>query len=464
MTKIRMGLLLFLLLLTGMQNLAEAEPVTLKVEEEDIRQVLFSLAQLSGQNMILDDSVQGKITAGLQDVEAEEAIALLCQMKGLSCEKSGDSLLIASKQAALQHFGELFVFPVRFAEAETVRQVVNLSLGKAGFPEEKTNTKESTKERDNAAKDGRSMSQNTAFFFDKETNQIVFYGTRAQAALVKKAIETVDLPGKQVLLEAKVIAIEKDEAKKLGAEWEWSKIPQYPAYTTEYRSTRNRSTENKDGTRSTIAEEVPETHVQRSVTGGTVPGILQFGKGPEGHPFEFYYAATLNALISSGHAKILSRPKIMTIQGREAVINIGGEVPVPVTATTNATTTTSYEYRDAGIILKYTPRVNTDGYITAVVHTEVSSPLYVEAMKAYRFQKRCADTTVRLKNGETIIIGGLIGSEEAKSMSRIPFLSELPVLGKFFRAESTQRTESEVMIFLTARIVDEQGGRVRNGN
>ena len=451
MTKIRMGLLLFLLLLTGMQNLAEAEPVTLKVEEEDIRQVLFSLAQLSGQNMILDDSVQGKITAGLQDVEAEEAIALLCQMKGLSCQKSGDSLLIASKQAALQHFGELFVFPVRFAEAETVRQVVNLSLGKAGFPEEKTNTKESTKERDNAAKDGRSVSSNTAFFFDKETNQIVFYGTRAQAALVKKAIEAVDLPGKQVLLEAKVIAIQKDAAKKLGVEWEWSKIPQYPAYTTEYRS--GRTTENKDGTR-TIAEDVPKTSVQRPQTDGTVPGILRFGKGPEGHPFEFYYAAKLNALISSGHAEILSRPKIMTIQGREAVINIGGEVPVPVTATTNATTTTSYEYRDAGIILKYTPRVNTDGCITAVVHTEVSSPLYVEAMKAYRFQKRCADTTVRLKDGETIIIGGLIGSEEAKSMSRIPFLGDLPVLGKFFRSESTQRTESEVMIFLTARIVD----------
>lgn len=295
------------------------------------------------------------------------------------------------------------------------------------------------------------MSRNTAFFFDKETNQVVFYGTRAQAALVKKAIEAVDLPGKQVLLEAKVIAIQKDAAKKLGVEWEWSKIPQYPAYTTEYRS--GRTTENKDGTR-TIAEDVPKTSVQRPQTDGTVPGILRFGKGPEGHPFEFYYAAKLNALISSGHAEILSRPKIMTIQGREAVINIGGEVPVPVTATTNATTTTSYEYRDAGIILKYTPRVNTDGCITAVVHTEVSSPLYVEAMKAYRFQKRCADTTVRLKDGETIIIGGLIGSEEAKSMSRIPFLGDLPVLGKFFRSESTQRTESEVMIFLTARIVD----------
>ena len=445
-----MGIFL-LLVFASLQNLAAAEQVALKVEDEDVRQVLFSLAQLSGENIILDDSVQGKITAELHDMEAGEAMDLLCKMKGLSCQKSGDGLLIASQQAALQNFGELFIFPVHFAAEDTIQRVVNLGLGKAGFPEEKPNSKESTKEREHTAKDGRSVSRNTAFFFDKETNQVVFYGTKAQAALVKKAIEAVDLPGKQVLLEAKVIAIQKDAAKKLGVEWEWSKIPQYPAYTTEYRS--GRTTENKDGTR-TIAEDVPKTSVQRPQTDGTVPGILRFGKGPEGHPFEFYYAAKLNALISSGHAEILSRPKIMTIQGREAVINIGGEVPVPVTATTNATTTTSYEYRDAGIILKYTPRVNTDGCITAVVHTEVSSPLYVEAMKAYRFQKRCADTTVRLKDGETIIIGGLIGSEEAKSMSRIPFLGDLPVLGKFFRSESTQRTESEVMIFLTARIVD----------
>jgi type IV pilus assembly protein PilQ len=99
--------------------------------------------------------------------------------------------------------------------------------------------------------------------------------------------------------------------------------------------------------------------------------------------------------MNSGKAKILARPNITTIQGHEAVINIGGEVPVPTQSVTDSTTTTSITYRQAGIILRYTPRVNADGHITAEVHTEVSSPLYVEDIKAYRFQKRSADTTVR---------------------------------------------------------------------
>ena len=108
----------------------------------------------------------------------------------------------------------------------------------------------------------------------------------------------------------------------------------------------------------------------------------------------------------------------MTLQGQEAIINIGSEVPVPTVSTTNATTTTSIKYREAGIILKCIPQVNEDGFITVKVHTEVSSPLYVSDMKAYRFQKRSADTIVRLKDGETMVIGGLIGSDEARQIEQ----------------------------------------------
>ena len=83
----------------------------------------------------------------------------------------------------------------------------------------------------------------------------------------------------------------------------------------------------------------------------------------------------------------------------------------------------------------------------------MSSPLYVEELKAYRFQKRAADTTVRLKDGETMVIGGLIGREELRSLVKIPFLGDLPVLGAFFRSVRNNSSDSEVMIFLTARVV-----------
>lgn len=120
---------------------------------------------------------------------------------------------------------------------------------------------------------------------------------------------------------------------------------------------------------------------------------------------------------------------------------------------TNSTTTTSLEYHDAGIILRYTPRANDDGFITAKVHTEVSTPIYVEDMKAYKFQERTADTTVRLKDGETMVIGGLIGSEETRSLAKIPFLGDLPILGNFFKSVKRGKSDTELLIFLTAHVL-----------
>ena len=106
-----------------------------------------------------------------------------------------------------------------------------------------------------------------------------------------------------------------------------------------------------------------------------------------------------------------------------------------------------------GIILRYTPYVNDDGYITAKVHTEISTPSYVEEMGAYKFSNRSADTVVRLKDGETMVIGGLIGKEETKSFSKVPFLSEIPILGKLFTYKNNSSTENEIVIFLTAKLV-----------
>ena len=191
-------------------------------------------------------------------------------------------------------------------------------------------------------------------------------------------------------------------------------------------------------------------------TGGTsAPGIIRFGRGPEGVPYEFYYTAAIRALITDGRAKMLARPNITTVQGHEALINIGAEVPVPRVSTSNSVTTSGVEYREAGIILRYTPRVTADGSIVARVHTEVSTPVYVDDLKAYRFQKRSADTTVRLRNGETMVIGGLIDSDESRSLAKIPFLGDIPVLGAFFRSVRTSKTETELMIFLTAHVLDE---------
>ncbi|MBO5515580.1 MAG: type II secretion system protein GspD [Schwartzia sp.] len=449
---------------------AYARPVTLHAVDADVRAVLASVAELGGVGLVLDDSVQGTITIHLDEVEPEEAFAMIAAADDLSLGETGGVAIITASRTGVQGLYRPYVFPVRYADLDTVAHAVALSLmpydndsgnDRARRVRETDRTRletENGSEIRTVTRESRGSGRDDdlRILADPATGSIVLYGTASEAKAAEKLIAALDRPQPQVSLEAKVIAIDKNAAKELGVEWEWSRVPQYPDYTTEYE-TRRRTVQNPDGSYTTVTEDVPHETVRRhwDGSGSSIPGIIRFGRGPGGYPFEFYYGAKINALITDGKANLLARPNITTLQGREAVINIGGEVPVQTVSVTNSTTTTSVTYREAGIILRCTPRVGVDGDITAKVHTEVSSPLYVPDLAAYRFNKRSADTEVRLRDGETMVIGGLIGSEESKTLSKIPFLGDLPILGVFFRNVRTSKTDSEVMIFLTAKIVED---------
>lgn len=435
---------------------SSAQPVTLRVVDGEVRDVLTALARLSSMNIVVDDAVIGKITMQVEDVELETALQLITKTKGLEYQQIGNVIIVGKREAINRNFAQMQVFSLNYADPMQVAAAATLALGEVideNFAQEETNPSEVEKQRTRAVLTDRDKISRR-LGVDEATNSLLFFGTPSEGKVIGDLLREIDVPYQQVSLEAKVIAIQKDAAKNLGIEWEWSKLPQTPEIETSYETVTQTITD-ANGDIKTITEQKPKTTVTRKWKDGSenVPGIISFGHAPNGQPFEFYYAAQLNALIIDGKANVLARPNIMTINGREAIINIGGEVPVPTVSVTNSTTTTSLAYREAGIILKYTPRINREGYITAVVHTEVSSPLYVAELKAYRFNKRSADTVVRLKDGETMVIGGLIGSEESSALSKVPFLGDLPILGSFFRNIKESKTESEVMIFLTATIV-----------
>ncbi len=417
---------------------AEAAPIAMQVVEGDVRSVLMTLARAGHENIVLDDSVAGTVTLHATE-EPQKLLRMVAAAKGLVVAKEGSTYLVTTASQA-DGLRNVHVYPVRYADPADLARAAELSL--------QSHTGETTKhvssdKNDKEAPQGSSQAGGRRVLVDNATNSVLFYGTAAEAASVEQVVKKLDRQPQQVSLEAKVVALSKDASKKLGVEWNWSSLPQYPDYETTYRHKGS-------------SNEVQEKEVKRHTQDGMIPGIIQFGRGPEGIPFEFYYGATIQALVTQGKAKMLARPNITTIQGREAVINIGGEVPVPTQSVTDNTTTTTYTYRQAGIILRCTPRIHDDGHITAAVHTEVSSPLYVEDIKAYRFQNRSADTTVSLRDGETMVIGGLIGSDESRTLSKIPFLGDLPILGSFFRSVRRSHSESEIMIFLTAHVIPEQ--------
>lgn len=418
-------------------NIISVNANELEAVDVDIRNLLTSIALANNLNIVINDEVQGNVSVKLSNINAQDMIKIIAENNNYTYQFKDNVIYISKGDKDIN----LYAVQINYLELDKIAQTINLML--TGNLPDKIDDKD------------KKTAINNKVMIDESENTISFYGTLKQYEQIKNFLQEQDKPQKQVSLEAKVTAIQKDAAKDLGVSWEWSKLPQSPEHEITYDTVKH-TVINEDGSKEEITDYLPVDEVTRKWNDDeNIPGVIRFGKGVDGYPYEFYYAAKIDALISDGKANILARPNITTIQGKEAVINIGSEVPVPTVSTTNSTTTTSIKYREAGIILKCTPRVNEDGIITVKVHTEVSSPMYVEDMKAYRFQKRSADTIVRLKDGQTMVIGGLIGSDEAKQMSKIPFLGDIPILGNLFKHIQKSKSDTEVMIFLTAHEVND---------
>lgn len=431
--------LILLVVILGIicSNILSVSANELEAVDVDIRNLLTSIALANNLNIVISDEVQGNVSVKLSNINAQDMIKIIAENNNYTYQFKDNVIYISKGDKDIN----LYTVQINYLELDKIAQTINLML--TGNLPDKIDDKD------------KKTAINNKVMIDESENIISFYGTLKQYEQIKNFLQEQDKPQKQVSLEAKVTAIQKDAAKDLGVSWEWSKLPQSPEHEITYDTVKH-TVINEDGSKEEITDYLPVDEVTRKWNDDeNIPGVIRFGKGVDGYPYEFYYAAKIDALISDGKANILARPNITTIQGKEAVINIGSEVPVPTVSTTNSTTTTSIKYREAGIILKCTPRVNEDGIITVKVHTEVSSPMYVEDMKAYRFQKRSADTIVRLKDGQTMVIGGLIGSDEAKQMSKIPFLGDIPILGNLFKHIQKSKSDTEVMIFLTAHEVND---------
>jgi len=431
--------LILLVVILGIicSNILSVSANELEAVDVDIRNLLTSIALANNLNIVISDEVQGNVSVKLSNINAQDMIKIIAENNNYTYQFKDNVIYISKGDKDIN----LYTVQINYLELDKIAQTINLML--TGNLPDKIDDKD------------KKTAINNKVMIDESENTISFYGTLKQYEQIKNFLQEQDKPQKQVSLEAKVTAIQKDAAKDLGVSWEWSKLPQSPEHEITYDTVKH-TVINEDGSKEEITDYLPVDEVTRKWNDDeNIPGVIRFGKGVDGYPYEFYYAAKIDALISDGKANILARPNITTIQGKEAVINIGSEVPVPTVSTTNSTTTTSIKYREAGIILKCTPRVNEDGIITVKVHTEVSSPMYVEDMKAYRFQKRSADTIVRLKDSQTMVIGGLIGSDEAKQMSKIPFLGDIPILGNLFKHIQKSKSDTEVMIFLTAHEVDD---------
>ena len=442
---------LFLLLAFALPSQAAAAPmVTMSVVDADVRDVLTGLATIGKVNVVIDDSVSGKISVNFRNIPFESAIDTIVRSKGLSMHRTGNVLVFASLEKMEKGFGLVRVFPMKFARADHIKNII-VGGGKSDSeflvenPGATSGTDAGTLKGAagtatvaSANKEGiKGLVLNT----DTSTNSLIAFGAPEQIEKVQQLLKELDVPYQQILLEAQVMALSKNASRQLGIDWTWSQFPM-----------QNQSASGSGGSTSTGSG--------TSTVSSFPIGIVT---GGDGQLYKFGVNATLNALITSGDGKILARPNVTTFNGNRATIFVGDQLPIvtPNASTAGGPVTYTTSYKNAGITLSYIPRINEDEKISASVFVEVSTPVAVvldvggQKTTAYQITTRSAQTNVRMKDGDTMVIGGLISSQEIKNLNKVPILGDLPFLGKLFQSVSKSKNETEVVIFLKAKILNQ---------
>ncbi|MEE9591299.1 MAG: type IV pilus secretin PilQ [Thermodesulfobacteriota bacterium] len=419
--------------------------ISLDLKDADITNVLRLIAEVSELNIISGDDVRGKISLRLIDVPWDQAFDIILKTKGLARVHEGnvvrvaliakikqeeDALLAAMKASERLDPLELKLIPVNYAEAgELASQVKNL------------------------------LSERGTVSTEKRTNTLIIRDIKANIEEALKIVEELDSPTPQVLIETRIVEAQTNFFQDLGIQWGIAHATQntdrfsstFGSSGTDPPSTFPEGRTGFIGTGGTFTEQ-PNFAVNLPATGSAgILGALGFAFGKlTGDPL------LLDIRISAGEqrglTKTISRPRIATLDNKEAKISQGERVPFETTSSTGTQT----EFIDAELELSVTPHITPDGSVAMKIQvTRNSIGSFRSANGTPSINTKEASTEILIKDGETAVIGGIVVSDNSNSKSGIPFFNKIPIIGWLFKSRSISDTQTELLIFITPTIMKE---------
>lgn len=420
---------------------------SLDVDDVDVRDVLKMLASKANINLIYGPEVSGTMSVHLERVPFSEAFNIVLAMNKLVANQVGENILqittpTALKEARSKQLGITRVFPVYYGKADELKTTLDSVRAAEG-------------------RQGVSV-------LDVKNNSIIVTESPEGLAATERLLSELDTRPRQVLIEAKLVEVKLTKDFQMGIQWDYFEVDRGRAL-------------GKDGLSSVGAvpgvpqsfglplhnNQITMNGVQTSGnlgaagrgTGVLLPADKVFGALTLGRITNNYLlSATLTAAAAQGKVKVLSDPKIATINGKEAKINITNQTPyVTSSVTPTGVVTTAVQYVTTGIQLAVKPTINADGRITLDVKPKVSQPSATAATSgasaAPGIESRDAETNVVVRDGETIVIGGLITDSVSNTEAKIPLLGDIPILGWLFRKKTVIRSRVELLIFVTTKIM-----------
>ncbi len=400
-------------LASAMPALAAERLISLDAEEASLPSVLKILAEKGDLNIVTGPGVSGgRISIHMKNVPLDQAVNLVVRAAGLAYERIGNSLLVAEASSLKEETGlSSYVVDLKYADANDVKA---------------------------ALKDMSAQIQ-----VDRGGNRLIVITSPRVISEILSLVTKLDLPARQVMLEARIVEVSTTDTKRLGIDWDL--LTRQGFIITE-------------GQPGPTAPDVPPTTMPYIRSSLGRPDALM-GWRPSRQAKEFNVA--LDLLIREGNARVLANPKIATLNGKEASIMIGQRIPFVVTGTVfaggGAAPVQQVQKEEVGIKLKITPLINADGYITTEITPEVSSVTDYKGDKADLpvVDTRQATTTVRLKDGNSVIIGGLLSEDKSTTISKLPLLGQIPGLGLLFQHRVIITNKKDLIIEITPRILPE---------
>ncbi|GLQ33464.1 secretin [Litoribrevibacter albus] len=448
------------------------EKLSLNFQDIEVRSVLQLIADFTSLNLVASDTVEGRITLRLQNVPWDQALDLVLKTKGLDKRKIGNVLLVApadeiaarekleleaQKQVAELAPLETDFIQVRYAKAA---DVVNLLSSEQGL-----------------------LTERGSANVDERTNTLIVRDTARKLDEIRDAMKVLDVPVRQVLIEARIVIATKNLGKELGVRWggaAWDQdadnfrgisgsIEGVSSAKDIFNSRKQTDFKNQQS----ILEAQNKFLQDLAAGNATVPDFVQLDAYEDGSiddgmvvdlaaqspnattfalgvaAFDYVIDLELSALETEGKGEIISQPKIITADGQTARIESGTEIPYQEASSSGATTTS---FKDAVLSLEVTPQITPDDRI--IMDLKINQDSVGEIFNGIpSIDTQALETQVIVENGETIVLGGIFRGEDVEQVEKTPFLGDLPYIGALFRRTTQTEDKAELLMFITPKLV-----------
>jgi len=421
------------------------EKLTLNFQNIDVRSLLQVIADFTNFNIVTSDSVAGALTLRLKDVPWDQALDIIMKAKNLGMRKTGDVLWIAPKdeinakekaeyeaQLAIQSLEPLRTqsFQLNYTKAVQIQAQINGS-GTAG----------------GGLVGSRLLSARGSVIAEARTNQLFVSDIPSRLAQVAELIQKLDIPVRQVLIEARIVEASDTFGRSLGAKFGGGGVSGRLGVGSVPLVTPNSTYLNSSGSYTTSPNFV---NLPATSSTGLQAGALAISLFSSN--FSRLLSLEISALEAEGKGKVVSSPRVVTADQTKALIEQGTELPYQTATSSGATSIT---FRKANLKLEVTPQITPEGNIILTLDV-TKDTVGQNTSNGFAINTKHIQTEVLVENGGTVVIGGIFELTETTDESRVPFLGEIPVLGALFRTRSNVSNKTEMLVFITPKMITDR--------